>query len=321
MRTFFAAAIAVICSACAASPAVLPDPAIFLEEMRAGRADLSTFNFTGSDYWQRSSSERLTWYAPIQAGIIGSSPRVSIESCEASERKRLTDLNWLMLLFLAQDSATWSTNFQALHSRRKTFEADLTAATRAIPSRSGDPRVAELQRRFVLDQAVRDTTRDAQWAAGLPALAATIWPALKFSRSVEIDCENTAWLRTQLGEIGWFDIPTFGAEADSAAFYLAQHADRSPEFQRAVLAYLETLPAAKTSRRNVAYLSDRIAGYERRPQRYGTQGTCQSDGTWKPNQLDDPDGVEARRASMGLDTLAENAARVARENCLSPASP
>ncbi len=86
----------------------------------------------------------------------------------------------------------------------------------------------------------------------------------------------------------------------------AAGADRDRPFQRHVLTLLEPLVAAgETSRSNYAYLYDRIAVGENRPQRYGSQGRCVAQGVWAPNDLEDPDRVQALRDENDLGSLAE----------------
>jgi len=124
-------------------------------------------------------------------------------------------------------------------------------------------------------------------------------------RTVEVDTANTHELRALVERHGWFNVSTFGAEADRDAWLLVQHADHDPAFQRSILVVLEGLiPLGETSPSNFAYLFDRVATAEGRPQRYGTQGRCVG-ASWEPNPLEDPAGVDELRRSVGLGTLAE----------------
>jgi hypothetical protein len=124
-------------------------------------------------------------------------------------------------------------------------------------------------------------------------------------RTVEVDTANTHELRALVERHGWINVSTFGAEADRNAWLLVQHADRDRDFQRTILAVLEELvPLGETSPSNFAYLFDRVASAEGRPQRYGTQGRCVGT-SWEPNPLEDPAGVDELRSSVGLGTLAE----------------
>lgn len=57
----------------------------------------------------------------------------------------------------------------------------------------------------------------------------------------------------------------------------------------------------------LAYLVDRVALHDGRPQTYGTQHHW-VDGVATPSPIHDPDGVDERRAAAGLPPLAENTA-------------
>lgn len=131
-------------------------------------------------------------------------------------------------------------------------------------------------------------------------------------RWTEIDRNNTEALKKILAAHGgWLKISEFGADVDHSAWLLVQHADQDPAFQREVLARLEKLwPKGETSRSNFAYLWDRVASAEKRPQRYGTQGRCVGVGTWEPNPVEKPEAeLDARRAEVGLGSMAEYKAR------------
>ena len=134
------------------------------------------------------------------------------------------------------------------------------------------------------------------------------------TRMTAIDCDNTAWLKQQLPRIGWFTIPKYGEEADKAAWHLVQHADREPAFQVEMLARLQALPPGETSGTRIGYLWDRVATKKGQPQRYGTQGQCKGD-QWVPNESEDPANLDKRRASLGMEPIAEHAKTVYREAC------
>ncbi len=68
--------------------------------------------------------------------------------------------------------------------------------------------------------------------------------------------------------------------------------------------------AGEATLAQVAYLEDRIAFFERRPQRYGTQFDWDERGMLSPWPIEDPDGVDARRAAVGLPPLADRIAQV-----------
>ena len=122
----------------------------------------------------------------------------------------------------------------------------------------------------------------------------------------ELDKRNTADLKALLASRDWFTVGEFGPQADGQAWLLVQHADLDVAFQKAVLLRLEPLAAkGQTSAANFAFLFDRVATNEGRLQRYGTQGGCAGPGVWRPDEQEDPDRVDERRAAVGLPPLAD----------------
>jgi hypothetical protein len=117
---------------------------------------------------------------------------------------------------------------------------------------------------------------------------------------------NTGWLKAVLARIGWFDISRYGPEASQGAWLLVQHADRDPAWQRAVLADLAPRVKRGDMQGNYfAYLADRVAVNAGQPQVYGTQGGCHGPGaTWRQKPVADPEGLETRRAEVGLESSA-----------------
>jgi len=199
--------------------------------------------------------------------------------------------------------------------RARLAELDDMLAKSAPEKPSDNPLVQELLLRFARDQAVRGVFTEPRWTHGLPPLAQKNWMTTFLTRMGAIDCDNTAWLRKQLAIVGWFSIPKYGAEADTAAWHLVQHADRNKDFQREMLAKLHALPPGDTDSKRIGYLWDRVAMGEGRPQRYGTQGRCEADGTWKPFDSEDPAHLDERRAKLGMEPIAEHAKVVSREAC------
>lgn len=125
-------------------------------------------------------------------------------------------------------------------------------------------------------------------------------------RTSAVDRENTAALKGLVERYGWFNVSTFGEEADRNAWLLVQHADQDVAFQKQILEVLEgLLPLGETKPSNYAYLWDRVAVAEGRPQRYGTQGRCVGSSRWEPHELEDPARVDELRRSVGLGSLAE----------------
>jgi hypothetical protein len=92
-----------------------------------------------------------------------------------------------------------------------------------------------------------------------------------------------------------------------AAVTLANHAGFDLAFQRRVLALLEPLAKSGEARpEDYARLYDRLATVGGHPQRYGTQGTTCREGRYAiPTDLEAPQGLEGRRAAVGLQPMTE----------------
>lgn len=176
-----------------------------------------------------------------------------------------------------------------------------------------DPRIHELLRRAARDQLLRRgwDAGDEVWLDTPTPGARSRFNSLLGRQAWEVDHGNTEWLKADIAANGWYLISVHGEAASTAAWLMAQHADRDRPFQRHVLSLLEPLAAAgETSRSNYAYLYDRIAVGENRPQRYGTQGRCVARGVWAPNDLEDSERVQALRDEVDIGSLTEYAARM-----------
>lgn len=87
-----------------------------------------------------------------------------------------------------------------------------------------------------------------------------------------VDRQNTKRLAAFLETCGWPRGRDGDWQASDDAWLLAQHADRDREFQHRALVLLEQAVRDGYARgKNLAYLTDRVALAEGRPQLYGTQ--------------------------------------------------
>jgi hypothetical protein len=119
----------------------------------------------------------------------------------------------------------------------------------------------------------------------------------------DIDRRNTARMKQIVASTGWPTRTQVGKEAARAAWLIVQHADADPEFQADCLERMEPLVATgEASGADFAYLTDRVLVNAGNEQRYGTQME-QVDGRYEPKPVHDPDGLEARRAAVGLPTM------------------
>jgi hypothetical protein len=161
---------------------------------------------------------------------------------------------------------------------------------------------AELLRRSVADQIAREQLQ----TSGIPHLG---WKPKKAQAALEalraVDDDNTAWLKVIVRRHGWPGRSLVGEEAASAAWLLVQHADHDAAFQRECHGLMEeAVKLGDASAKDWAYLTDRVLRAEGRPQRYGTQFTEGPKGL-EPQPMEDPEGVDERRAGVGLGPLDE----------------
>jgi len=289
----------------------MPDAAQFANSVLAGGVNPETFDFDTHGFWRLAKNEQLTWFGGVAEGLGLSKP--SPDECTIEAQRKYAAMVWIVIATQAADATEWRLNAQVL--RMRLSELDQHLAQSAPDTPNANPLVQELLVRFARDQAVRGVFTETRWSQDLLPLAKKNWMPAFVTRMVTIDCDNTVWLRAQLATVGWFSIPKYGAEADNAAWYLVQHADRAKDFQRDMLVKLQGLPPGDTDPKRLGYLWDRVARGEGRPQRYGTQGSCEADGSWKSFESEDPAHLDERRASLGMEPIAEHAKVVARESC------
>jgi hypothetical protein len=123
--------------------------------------------------------------------------------------------------------------------------------------------------------------------------------------------ENAERLAAIMDRHGWPGSSLAGEDGAEAAWSIAQHAISRPAFQRRCLELLQAaVEAGEAPSLHEAYLTDRIRFNERRPQVYGTIFDWDADGRMSPWDIEYPDGVEDRRAAVGLPPLAEHVRRM-----------
>jgi hypothetical protein len=119
--------------------------------------------------------------------------------------------------------------------------------------------------------------------------------------------KNAARLRQIIAEYGWPDTDLVGEDGTLAAWFIAQHAIGEPDFQREALRLVQDkVKHGRVPPAQEAYLYDRIALYEGRPQRYGTQGVPCPDGQDRRWLTEDPEHLNERRGAMGLTAVPED---------------
>lgn len=195
----------------------------------------------------------------------------------------------------------------------------MAARAKAEPN----PRLASLYRRMAEDQFARIDSLTLRpffgpgvhtaWEKGLDDAALTYVASTIESEWCAIDVANTAWLKADLRDHGWYRISTFGADADRAAWSLVQHARHDLAFQDEVLSMLEPLwQSGDTRGENFANLYDQTAHLKRRAGRFGVVGDCTAPGVWTPSGVKNRAATDEWRARAGMPPLAQHIATRSR---------
>lgn len=126
--------------------------------------------------------------------------------------------------------------------------------------------------------------------------------------------KNAEILNEIIDTIGYPTIDKVGKEAAEAAWLVIQHSIGKPDFMKKCLKLLKNvIPKNRTALRHLAYLTDRIAVFEDKPQLYGTQFDWNENGELDPNLFDNLIKVNQRRKSIGLNTLEEQTEIIRRQ--------
>ncbi len=128
-------------------------------------------------------------------------------------------------------------------------------------------------------------------------------------RMERLHVKNAQRLTEILGTYGWPDERLVAQDGAEVAWFIVQHAIGLPQLQRKCLAQMKrSAENAQIPSWHAAYLKDRIAMFEGRSQRYGTQWLDDPEaGRSRPWNLERADRVDALRAQVGLGADAPNA--------------
>ncbi|OJT27444.1 hypothetical protein BO221_05590 [Archangium sp. Cb G35] len=243
--------------------------------------------------WEQGvRNERMSYNAACAAALAG-------EKAESlTWLERAVDAGFAALEHLKQDEDLASLREEPAFARI----AGKAAANEAKLMEAQNPQLRdELLRMMEEDQAARR----AAGAAQFKDLAAN-------ERMKAIDIKNTARMKEIVAQLGWPTKTLVGERGAKAAWLLVQHADLDVAFQRQCLPLLEkSVAAGEGSPKDLAYLTDRILVAEGKPQRYGTQFHT-VEGKLVPRPIEDEANVDARRAAVGLGTMAEYNAQMQR---------
>ena len=119
-----------------------------------------------------------------------------------------------------------------------------------------------------------------------------------------VHIRNAARMREILSQHDWPTRTLVGVDGEEAAWLVVMHAIGDPDLQRKSLAVLENaVSAGEAPTWQFACLADRIAFFEGRPQRYGTQLDWDEEGYNSVYRLEDSERVNELRATVGLGPL------------------
>ena len=134
--------------------------------------------------------------------------------------------------------------------------------------------------------------------------------------------QNANILNEIISSIGYPTIEKVGKDANEAAWLIIQHSIGQPDFMRKCLELLkEAVGEKQANPKNLAYLIDRVASFEGKPQLYGTQFDWDENGSLSPKPFDNLIKVNQRRQSIGLNTLEEQTEIIRRRAKIENQSP
>jgi hypothetical protein len=161
--------------------------------------------------------------------------------------------------------------------------------------------VQDLAEMVRVDQALRKHWKEHEMSA-LWAKEADVPDIVR--QTALVDGVHARRLKSLVKACGWPKKGVHGAHAVGDAWLLAQHAE--PEFQRAILPVIEArVKSGEAPPDHLAYLADRIAAGEGRPQLYGTQLVPDGPCSFAFLPMDDRARVEERRHAIGWPPLEE----------------
>ena len=193
-----------------------------------------------------------------------------------------------LLSAIAQQTALDSAVTRCLSTDTTTAWQQVAAAwaKETAGSWSDDSLRRELLALGEADQALRN----------LPGMADSVQSPAFLQRMAAGDSVRARRLREIVSRHGWPGKSMVGARAASAAFLIVQH---NASLQEEMLKVLRAQPSGEVNPSELAMLEDRVRMHAGLPQRYGTQFKS-GDTTLVLHPIEEPGGLEARRAAAGL---------------------
>ena len=307
--------------------------------LAGGEIDPSTFDFGALRYAPGQTLSFLGAQTGAQLAIAKAHGKPTWQAVAAARTcltpaERMTAAGFDSAL-LAPDAAAWAQDKAAADAAFDRYKAarDAVLAGQSSPypefkgmeaqvaaaAKAKQPEVQALFRHQAADQLWRHAIvfgGAKAYAEGV-GKAGAVWLNAKLAdEGCAVDAAAAAWLQTTLATVAWFDLKTYGKDADQAAWLIAEHADMAPDVQLLALDRMgQQVADHQANAGNFAYLWDRVALNSGRPQRYGTQMRCVGQ-AWAPvSPIEEPAKLDERRRWVGLAPEAQYE-RVGAKTCI-----
>ena len=190
-------------------------------------------------------------------------------------------------------------DLKALHSdaRWEKYVAEMSARKERIEKDYDKPLREQLKRMVREDQAVRYEYINA-WQTGNSLVADSLLKRMQY-----VDSVNLRQVTDILDGRGWVGRDVIG-DACEVFWVIIQHAGLEAQGKYLPL-FREAVARGELQAGAVAMMEDRVAVFEGRPQKYGSQLQRGEDGTYTPFELLDAEKVDEWRAEVGMEPLAE----------------
>jgi hypothetical protein len=177
----------------------------------------------------------------------------------------------------------------------------MAVCTQSIATaQSASVKDSALRAALLAAQADEDSLRDAAMAE---MRGDTLRDSVLTSSLARVDNSHFGLMRRTIQHYGWPGRSLAGDDGEKAAFLIVQHNSHLELMVLALKALRRAVAAGDAPGKHYAYLYDRVAVLQGRPQRYGTQAKM-TDGKLAFAPIADSAGVDERRARLGMPSLA-----------------
>lgn len=199
--------------------------------------------------------------------------------------------------------------------KKKTFDEYRQYASLA---NSEDPYVRHVQENIIDLTANDQAARKAFLAFNSNNTLAQNWAKIFAVEDMyAADKASSDYMIDLLNEINWVDKSTYGDWPSHFAWLIIQHADKNIELQELALERIyPLLESNEVSKKNYAYLVDRVKTNKGEKQIYGTQSTGQCiNGLPELRPIAKPDQIDKIREEMSLKSIDEYLSQLTPSVC------